>query len=187
MTRPNPAVPLAVTPAPPAENSPRIYVACLAAYNHGHLHGCWIPATQPDEIMQAVRAMLASSPVPDAEEWAIHDHEGFEGAEIAEYAGFQTVCDLAEFILAHGRLAACLHRHFAGDLAAARAAFEDHAGQYGSLGEFAESLHRETGTDIPQALQPYIDWQALGRDMELSGDIMTLRTGIDALHVFWSQ
>ena len=25
---------------------PRIYVACLAAYNNGHLHGAWIDAAQ---------------------------------------------------------------------------------------------------------------------------------------------
>ncbi|WP_163535891.1 antirestriction protein ArdA, partial [Klebsiella pneumoniae] len=24
-----------------ATNSPRIYVACLAAYNNGYLHGAW--------------------------------------------------------------------------------------------------------------------------------------------------
>ncbi|MEP0315093.1 MAG: antirestriction protein ArdA, partial [Hyphomonas sp.] len=58
----------APTPAP----RPRIYVACLAAYNNGCLHGRWIAVTTPDEIMSEVRAMLADSPLPDAEEWAIH-------------------------------------------------------------------------------------------------------------------
>ena len=44
------------------ETEIRIYVACLAAYNNGCLHGRWIDATTPDEIMDAVRAMLAASP-----------------------------------------------------------------------------------------------------------------------------
>ncbi len=58
--------------------SPRIYVACLAAYNAGRLHGVWIEAEQsPEDIWSEVADMLAVSPEPCAEEWAIHDHEGF--------------------------------------------------------------------------------------------------------------
>ena len=57
---------------------PRIYVACLAAYNNGYLHGAWVDATQDAwAIWGVVQKMLAASPVADAEEWAIHDHEGF--------------------------------------------------------------------------------------------------------------
>jgi hypothetical protein len=62
----------AATLAPAQPDRPRIYVACLAAYNNGCLHGRWIDATTPDEIWAQVRAMLADSPEPDAEEWAIH-------------------------------------------------------------------------------------------------------------------
>jgi len=58
--------------------TPRIYVACLAAYNAGRLHGRWIDAAQDAADIQAeVRKMLAASPQADAEEWAIHDYEGF--------------------------------------------------------------------------------------------------------------
>jgi len=50
--------------------------ACLAAYNDGYLHGEWIDAKQsPEDIEHDVRKMLAKSPVPHAEEWAIHDFE----------------------------------------------------------------------------------------------------------------
>jgi len=42
----------------------RIYVADLAAYNAGHLHGVWIDATlELDDIQAQVRTMLAASPV----------------------------------------------------------------------------------------------------------------------------
>ena len=78
---------------------PRIYVACLAAYNNGRLHGRWIDASQGEEaISDAVQVMLADSPEPDAEEWAIHDYEGFHGCRISEYAGIERVAALAEFI-----------------------------------------------------------------------------------------
>ncbi|HBO1348742.1 TPA: antirestriction protein ArdA, partial [Pseudomonas aeruginosa] len=40
----------------------RIYVADLAAYNAGHLHGVWIDATLGlDDIQAQVSAMLAAS------------------------------------------------------------------------------------------------------------------------------
>ncbi|NHK27147.1 antirestriction protein ArdA [Parvularcula flava] len=173
--------------APPRHERPRIYVACLAAYNNGYLHGEWIDATTQEEIMDAVRAMLAGSPVPDAEEWAIHDYEGFEGADIAEYASFKTVCALAGFIEEHGELGAKLYRHFGDDLCEARAAFEDYAGEYASAADFAEQLHDDAGTEIPDSLRYYIDWQALARDMEMSGDILVFETGPDEAHIFWSR
>ncbi len=181
------ATPLAATTAPARPERPRIYVACLAAYNSGCLHGRWIDATIPDEIRDEVRTMLAGSPEPEAEEWAIHDYEGFEGANLSEYASFETVCELADFIEEHGELGGKLYRHFGDDLEQARAAFEDYAGEYRSATDFAESLHEDTGTEIPQSLLYYIDWQALARDMALNGEIMVFQTAFDEVHVFWSR
>ena len=79
--------------------TPRIYVACLAAYNNGKLHGAWIDANQDAEDLQkAVQKMLSQSPEPGAEEWAIHDYEAFDGVEIHESESFETVSALARFI-----------------------------------------------------------------------------------------
>ncbi|WP_035551660.1 antirestriction protein ArdA, partial [Hyphomonas atlantica] len=51
----------------------RIYVACLASYNNGHLHGRWIYANQSAAAIWAlVSDMLKDSPIEEAEEWAIH-------------------------------------------------------------------------------------------------------------------
>ena len=179
--------PLGTATGPNPVDTPRIYVACLAGYNHGHLHGRWIDATDAEEIRAAVTAMLAASPIPDAEEWAIHDYEGFEGARISEYAGFDSVAELAGFIEEHGTLGAKFYDHFGGDLEQARAQFDDHAGEYKSLDEFAAQLHEDTGTEIPDALQYYIDWDALGRDMELNGDVFTIETGFERIQIFWSR
>ena len=42
------------------DTNPRIYVACLAAYNNGYLHGAWIDADQDvDEIRDEIATMLA--------------------------------------------------------------------------------------------------------------------------------
>ena len=179
--------PLGTAAAPGSEGCPSIYVACLAAYNNGRLHGAWIEATTPEAVMAEVSAMLAASPEPDAEEWAIHDHEGFEGAHLSEYASFQTVCNLAEFITEHGSLGARLYSEFGDDLDQARAAFEDYAGEYRSAADFAEDLVRECGTEIPASLDDYIDWTGLARDMALNGEIMVFQTGFDEVHIFWSR
>ena len=44
-----------------------------------------------------------------------------------------------------------------------------------------------TGTEIPESLRYYIDWQALARDMALNGEIMVFQTGFDEVHIFWSR
>ena len=179
--------PLGTAAAPTLRDRPRIYVACLAAYNNGRLHGRWIEATTPDEIMGKVRAMLANSPEPDSEEWAIHDYEGFGGTNLSEYASFETVCELAEFISEYGELAARIYEHYGNDIEQARAAFEDYAGEYRSAADFAEEFHSDLGTAIHESLSYYIDWQAFARDMALNGEIMVFQTGFDEVHVFWSR
>jgi len=166
---------------------PRIYVACLAAYNNGCLHGRWIDADQDKEAIQAdVAAMLKASPIPGAEEWAIHDYEGFEGAELSEYSGIDRVVELAAFIAEHGALGGKVLAHFGGDIDQAKDAFDDYAGRYRSLADYAQELTEET-TDIPPTLVHYIDYEAIARDMELNGDVFTVELGFEDVHVFWSR
>jgi len=59
-----------------------IYVACLAAYNNGKLHGAWIDlAGDIDEegIQEGIDWVLSLSPDGGAEEWAMHDSCGLPG------------------------------------------------------------------------------------------------------------
>jgi Antirestriction protein (ArdA) len=39
------------------------------------------------------------------------------------------------------------------------------------------------GFTVPQSLQYYIDWQAMARDAELNGDLFTISTAHDEVHV----
>lgn len=164
---------------------PRIYVACLAAYNNGYLHGAWIDAAQePWAIYDAVRVMLAASPVEDAEEWAIHDYEGFSGIRIEEYASFDRVSELAAFMAEHGEIGAALLDHYCGDLDEAREALADrYHGQFSSLADYMQEVTEET-TAIPHSLRYYVDYQAMARDAELNGDLFTVSTAWDVVHVF---
>jgi antirestriction protein len=85
-----------------AVTTPRIYVACLAAYNNERLHGRWINAHQsPDELYSEVQAMLAASPEPGAEEWAIHDHEGFGPEGLLETELLERVSAIAATLVEH--------------------------------------------------------------------------------------
>lgn len=60
-----------------------IYVADLAAYNNGILHGVWIDACDDLEaIKEQINEMLSDDP----EEYAIHDYEGFEGYSVSEWS-----------------------------------------------------------------------------------------------------
>ncbi|MDQ0304744.1 antirestriction protein ArdA [Ancylobacter polymorphus] len=168
-----------------AESNPRIYVACLAAYNNGYLHGAWIDADQDaDEIRSEIAAMLARSPIVSAEEYAIHDYEGFEGVAIEEYAGIERVARIGAFIAEHGALGAGLLKEFSGDTEQAETALRDcYHGQFTSLADYMEELTTETVT-IPDALRYYIDWQVMARDAEMGGDFFTVETAHDEVHVF---
>ena len=170
------------------ETTTRIYVACLASYNNGILHGAWIDADQDaGSIFTEVQKMLAASPMPDAEEWAIHDYEGFYGYAVSESQSFKQVSSLAVFIGEQGKLGAELLTHFGGDIDDARNTLEEnYCGEYKSLADFAEELTTETVT-IPSQLAYYIDYQAMARDMELNGDVFTIELGFECTHVFWNR
>jgi antirestriction protein len=166
-------------------NTPRIYVACLAAYNNGYLHGTWIDATQGEwGIWDDIQKMLAASPIADAEEHAIHDYEGFEGARISEYTGIETIAKLAAFITEHGALGGAVLEYYDNDLDEAQEAVtERYHGCFKSLADYVQEM-TENSMTIPQTLQYYIDWQAMARDAEINGDLFTISTAHDEVHVF---
>lgn len=162
-----------------------IYVACLAAYNSGYLHGAWIDATQKEDALRAeIAAMLERSPVTEAEEYAIHDFEGFESLRIFEYEGIASVVRKAAFITEHGALGAAVAEHFGGDIDEAEEALADrYHGEFNSLADYMQELTEDT-VRIPENLRHYIDWQAMAHDAELSGDVFTIETAHDEVHVF---
>ena len=183
---PKPTPPDPDTFAAPMPHPIRIYVACLAAYNNGHLHGRWIDVTDEAAISQAVQDMLAASPIEDAEEWAIHDYEGFAGAEVGEYFSFASVVELAAYITERGELGAEVLNYYGGNIEDAKARFDEYAGEYESLEAYAEELTEQSGTEIPESLANYIDYKAMAHDYEQSGDFLTFRVG-GSVHIFWAH
>lgn len=83
-------------------DTPKIYVACLASYNSGILYGEWIDVDQSvDEIYDQIKTMLVGSSIENAEEWAIHDYEGFGAIRLGEYEDLETIVNYTEFIMEH--------------------------------------------------------------------------------------
>lgn len=173
------------------DTCPRLYVACLASYNAGHLYGRWIDAAQPVESVQSeIQDMLRHSPEPGAEEWAIHDYEGFGSLSLSEFECIEAVAEAARLIAEHGPVFAALVEHFGGvsNLQEARDKFEDgYRGAYGSVADYAQELVEECyGPELerlPQFIRYHIDFAGIGDDLEMGGDIFTLQCD-GQLHVF---
>jgi len=175
---------------------PRIYAASLSDYNDGRLHGAWIDAAQEsDELYREVQGMLIDSTVPDSEEFAIHDYEGFGPLHLDEYESLETVAVVAKGIARHGAAFA----HWATLVGIREPAdlerFEEqYEGHHESLAAYAEQLLEDLycldeldtlqGT-LPQALRPYIrlDIEAFALDLVYGGDIMTSE-GDGGIYVF---
>ena len=179
----------------PTENktqTPRIYVACLAAYNSGKLHGSWINCDQDAESIWAeINAMLAKSPEPDAEEHAVHDFEGFGSLNLGEWPDIEQVAELAALMQEHGEIFSELVSHFGGleNLDEAKTAMEEsYQGSHDSLEDFAYELLEDTGAlkDLPDNLRCYFDYKAYGRDLELGGDVFTVEVS-HQIHIFWNR
>lgn len=167
-------------------NQIKIYVADLAAYNAGHLHGVWINACQDiEDIQDQINEMLKNSPVVGAEEYAIHDDEGFEGYSLGESSirfAHEAACLIAEYPEFGGSLLS----HFSDIDEARECAEENYGGCYKSLADYAQEQAQES-IEIPQQLQYYIDFDAMGRDMELNGDIFIIEAGFQEVHIFWGH
>ena len=148
----------------------RIYVACLAAYNQGILHGKWIDALQsPDDIMDDIIQMLASSPIPDAEEWSILDFEGFGSYQLDEHTGIKTISEMANLIVEHGKLFIAVFEYY-GDIDTTVTALENnYHGEHDSELDFATELFDDCYLhDIPETLRYYVDYHAFARDLFIS-------------------
>ena len=166
-------------------DTPKIYVRCLAAYNAGILHGAWIDANQDaDCILEEIQAILASSPIPKAEEGAIHDHEGFCGLSIHEYADITRVAELAQLIDEHGSAFAAYADHVGADYATEEGFQDAYCGEWDSEQAYGENLFDELyAHDVPEHIAPYIDYESFTRDLFL-GDYFSVesKSGVFVFH-----
>lgn len=160
---------------------PMVWIACLAAYNDGQLHGEWVDAAvEEDELAAAAQRILASSPIPGAEEYAIFDTDQFGAFNVGEYDRLETVARVARGIKEHGHafgVWAQLHDADPDMLAGFEDAF---IGEYDSREDWAREMLDDLNLDgflrmgaIPEAIRPYlhVDYEGWARDVELGGEV----------------
>lgn len=171
---------------------PRIYVASLADYNAGRLHGCWIDLADPnlDDVVAQINAMLMTSREPLAEEYAIHDYEGFGPARIDEYENLETVVRIAEGIRDHGEaFVAWASLWNSRDINELERFDELYVGSFDSMREYAEELLDGLGIDTdpdkwaPDVLAPFvrIDLDAFAHSLT---DMYSVVEGDTEVHIF---
>lgn len=176
------------TEAPAPTATPRIYVACLVAYNDGRLHGAWIDADQDAaDLAQEIQTMLTESPEPHAEEWAIHDYEGFGALRLGEYETVERVAAIAAGIAEHGEAFAAWLSYDEDRDPADVSAFEDaFLGEWDSLRSYAEDYAESTGLydSAEQACSPYVtvDIDMLERDTDI--ELYTVESDHNTVYVF---
>jgi antirestriction protein len=131
---------------------PQLYVASLADYNNGRLHGTWIDADPDPEVMQeAIDSMLAESPTQRdgegiAEEWAIHDYQGFGGLRLGEYEALSTIARIAAGIDVHGPAFTAWAEHVGlSDTEQLNEFADRYQGEWESVEAFAENMLDEGG------------------------------------------
>jgi antirestriction protein len=156
-----------------------IYVACLAAYNSGRLHGAWIDLegdTDEEDLQEAIAWILATSPEPGAEEWAMHDSSG-----LPSYLSRTEWPDLGELVSWADELSnypgedereayrlACEDQSQTIDEDAFR---ETYCGTYSSGEDYAQELAEETDSIPAQLPWPLscIDWESAWRELTFDG------------------
>jgi antirestriction protein len=163
----------------------KVYIACLESYVNGILHGKWIDITKDlKEVRREIRQLLASSSFPNSEEWAMHDYEGFGDIRLCEYESLESLQKIALFVEEHGSVAEKLLSEFDMDLDCAKNAIEDcYIGQYESVAEYARDCTESEG-GVPSHLQYYIDYDLMGKDLLLNGDMYSIETDYNSVHLF---
>jgi len=156
------------TALPTSEDAPQIYLACLSSYNNGILFGEWIDATcDVEDIQEQIKQLLAKSPMPGAEEFAVHGHSGFGSLGIDEYESLEEIHEKALFIVEHGELGAEVMAHYSADVEYAKEALEEYyVAEYESELDYATELFDELYLHgIPKHIQGYIDYEKFQRDI----------------------
>ena len=147
------------------DNFPKIYVACLSSYNAGRLYGKWIvPANNETELDEQIKEVLKNSPMPDAEEWAIHDYDEFPN--LGENPSLENIVQCQNAIEEHGIevVNGFLENWQIEDLNSIDDAYY---GEYDNFSDFAYQLAQDTieGLNDNSTLARYFDYEAWERDL----------------------
>jgi len=135
------------------DESPKIYVADLEAYNNGKLSGVWLDLMDyddADELMGAIQDFLKTT---GGEEYAIHDVENIPSRMYSEYMGQRDFEELYEMIDLAKDNDLPLEVVFQVVSQYSPSAVDEFVGKYDSADDFAQELVDDTG------IQSFIDFE----------------------------
>jgi antirestriction protein len=135
------------------DESPKIYVADLEAYNNGKLSGVWLDLMDyddADELMGAIQDFLKTT---GGEEYAIHDVENIPSRMYSEYMGKRDFEELYEMIDLAKDNDLPLEVVFQVVSQYSPSAVDEFVGKYDSADDFAQELVDDTG------IQSFIDFE----------------------------
>ena len=165
-------------------DTPRVWMACLSCYNGGTMHGNWFGG---DDTLEAEMAKLFE--IKDGlakcggEEFVAHDFEGFGDYDLGEVSATQAA-KVGAWIEEHGEVGLLALANFHGNFDDAEAAIGEYCGAFDSLAAYAEDFYEQTG-DLKSMgdLVRFVDWEAVGREWEMGGDIWTIEKDGE-VHIF---
>ena len=144
-------------------------------------------------VEEAVTAMLATSRKPGAEEWAIHDYEGFGPLRVGEYDGLAWLSAVAAGTAEHGPA----YLHWAvlctpGEIDELGQFEDQYVGHFPSMDAYVEELVDESGVEslldehLPDWIRPYVevDIESLAHDFG-TGDVYASSSGDNGVYLFY--
>ena len=144
------------------------YIACLASYNNGCLYGAWVnlcTATTVEEVQECIDWVIATSPTPGAEEYAVHDWSGVpRSISGKEWPDWEEVLSLLEAIEGHGDAFQLWHENAPGYNTEPADFLEAYYCRYESGSDFAQEYYEERNGDALAQLEEVtfaIDWEAV--------------------------
>ena len=150
------------------------YIACLASYNSGTLHGAWIDLEEVgdiDDIQECINWVIATSSEPGAEEYAVHDWAGVPRSMQAEWPNWGETLALIHAIAEHGEAFEVWHGN-APEYNNDPADFQkDYVGSYDSGADFVREYYEEHHGDALTAIDELafaIDWKAVWERGDIS-------------------
>jgi antirestriction protein len=174
---------------------PQIWVASLADYNNGTLHGVWLNAARDEAELQAdIATMLAASPLTAttgelAEEWAIFDYDGFAPLRIDEHESLSWISRVAKGITEHGPAFAAY-----ADVVEEEALLDGfdvaYLGHYDSVHAYVEQLVNDLGYDrildehLPATVRPYVKIDISATAADLLRDLHALPAAGGGVWIF---
>jgi antirestriction protein len=164
-------------------NEYQIYIACLASYNSGVLYGKWIkPDKDVEELHGQIKEILKSSPMPNAEEWSIHDYDNFHN--LGENPNLENITKIVEAYEEHGieQINAFLTIYNVEDLEHFE---ESYQGEHDTFLDFATNIFDECYLhEVPESISSYIDYDKFARDLGYDYHAVDSSGGVYVFHSF---